>query len=235
MGHVFGIGTLWGSNANKLTDRSGGKCRYKVDSAASREYQSLSGCATARIPVENDGGRGTACSHWDEDCLMGELMTGYASGGLEMSRMTIAGLEDLGYEVDYSKANTFSADQLNSACRCNGARNVQFLDSGRDRMVDNNKSHLTSSGWTKFLNSIFTSDQRDHPKRRRQRRRLSATGYNVALEYGRSQLRARSAKAIISNSTIVGGNFYISVLYMEDDEVYSIQVAPESNIFNHDN
>jgi len=65
--------------------------------------------------MEQGGGGGTACSHWDETCLVGELMTGYVrNGGLEMSRMTVAALEDLGYAVNYTAADPFTT--WNATC-----------------------------------------------------------------------------------------------------------------------
>lgn len=73
------------------------------------------------VPVEKGGGPGTADGHWNEfDNGLGisdgttsnltgldisqELMTGWASDVFFVSQMTIGSLEDLGYEVDYSKA-----------------------------------------------------------------------------------------------------------------------------------
>jgi len=81
------------------------------------EYQKLSGCKTP-VPVEYDGGDGTACGHWDEDCLIDELMTGYATGTLPLSRITVGGLEDLGYQVNYAAADPFPQTSLNKTCIC---------------------------------------------------------------------------------------------------------------------
>jgi hypothetical protein len=84
---------------------------------ASIEWQKMTGCpATVPIPVETDGGSGTACSHWDEYYLRGEVMSGYLSGGMELSRMTIGALEDLGYDVDYAGADNFNATNFNPEC-----------------------------------------------------------------------------------------------------------------------
>ena len=72
------------------------------------------------VPVEKGGGAGTANGHWNEfdgggigigpvSNLTGldlsqELMTGWASDVFFVSEMTLGSLEDLGFEVDYSKA-----------------------------------------------------------------------------------------------------------------------------------
>ncbi len=73
------------------------------------EYRLLTGNANETfIPLENDGGPGTAFSHWEESIFQSELMTGFASGGLEMSRMTIAALKDLGYQVNLNEADPYT-------------------------------------------------------------------------------------------------------------------------------
>lgn len=77
------------------------------------------------VPVEKGGGAGTADGHWNEfdgggvefgpaSTISGmdlsrELMTGWASDTFFLSTMTLGGLEDLGYEVDYSKAGIITA------------------------------------------------------------------------------------------------------------------------------
>ncbi len=100
-------------------------CPYKYDSRASEEYRALSGCDGA-VPIETDGAEGTKCLHWDEDCFQSELMTGVNTGDLELSRISIAALEDLGYQVDYSQATPFSTDLLSPSCVCN-AENTRSL------------------------------------------------------------------------------------------------------------
>lgn len=98
-------------------------CPYRYDSKASEEYRALSGCDAA-VPVETDGAEGTKCLHWDEDCFQSELMTGVNTGDTELSRVTIAGLEDLGYVVDYSSATPFPASLLAPGCVCNAESNL---------------------------------------------------------------------------------------------------------------
>jgi len=106
MGHVLGIGTLW--NSLGLKNSAGDY----IGAHALAEYRALSGNASASsIPVEHDGGSGTAGSHWDEDTFNTELMTGFAeSAGVPMpiSRMTIASLWDLGYVVNLNAADAYT-------------------------------------------------------------------------------------------------------------------------------
>lgn len=103
MGHVLGLGTLWDTKGLKS-----GNFNYTGANALA-EYRVLSGNPNATsIPLETTGGQGTAGSHWSESVFGGELMTGYASGGMQMSRMTIGALADLGYGVNYGAAQAYT-------------------------------------------------------------------------------------------------------------------------------
>lgn len=59
------------------------------------------------VPLENDGGGGTAYSHFEEDIFNTELMTGFAENNppMPLSRLTIGVMQDLGYDVSYSTAD----------------------------------------------------------------------------------------------------------------------------------
>lgn len=102
MGHVLGLGTLWSDLG--LEDNF----RY-TGANALREYRTISGNGNAAfVPVEEGGGPGTAGGHWDEEIFRSELMTGYASGAMELSRMTIGSLADMGYGVNYAAADPYT-------------------------------------------------------------------------------------------------------------------------------
>jgi hypothetical protein len=65
-------------------------------------------CATS-VPVEDQGGAGTAGSHWRKSVFESELMTGFvSSGGMPFSRITIGGLADLGYVVNLHAHDAYS-------------------------------------------------------------------------------------------------------------------------------
>jgi hypothetical protein len=105
IGHVLGIGILWDflGTRNTLGDY--------VGAHGLAEYRALSGNpAAASVPVEHDGGSGTAEAHWDEETFDAELMTGYAegSGAMPISRITVGLLEDMGYVVDYAAADPYT-------------------------------------------------------------------------------------------------------------------------------
>ena len=85
--HTVGFGTIW--SAKGLI--SGGSFNGP---RANASYPS-----SAPVPLELDGGGGTAYAHWDEETFANELMTGYIDGDNYLSYMTIASLGDLGYSV----------------------------------------------------------------------------------------------------------------------------------------
>lgn len=118
MGHVLGLGTSW-TLTGRITD-------LLVDpgyngSAAVAAYRELGG--SGYVPVEKDGGPGTALGHWRESVFDDELMTGYL--GLDpalLSRLTVAALADQGYGVTLDTADAYSLPSmaLRSAPRTGG-------------------------------------------------------------------------------------------------------------------
>ncbi len=104
MAHVLGYGTKWGS---LLTGNGGSDPRF-IGLQAVAEWQTLSGESTA-VPVEADGGTGTAYAHWDDHTFGTELLTGMIGLGTSpLSRLSIASLGDLGYQVDLSQADPYT-------------------------------------------------------------------------------------------------------------------------------
>ncbi len=140
VGHIFGIGSNWGSSYYQVFNSYDNysnefkNMRYYIGSNGLREYKSYFPDISNNIiglPIEDDGGSGTANVHHEERTyeryyyppgsstgylqpgLSYELMTGYAddpsvnSPSLPMSRVTLGLLEDLGYNVNYSEAETY--------------------------------------------------------------------------------------------------------------------------------
>jgi hypothetical protein len=83
---------------------------------ARAEFQSMYGGSPSGVPLETQGGPGTAGSHWSEAVLGVELMTGFVDSVMPLSRITIAAMQDLGYSVNYAAADGF-APPANSAIR----------------------------------------------------------------------------------------------------------------------
>jgi len=92
MAHSLGFGSIW--DRLGLVDNG----LFTGDNAVA-EYVALGG-SSAGIPVEQDGGSGTAGSHWDEETFNNELMTGYINEGENpFSAMSAASFADLGYTI----------------------------------------------------------------------------------------------------------------------------------------
>lgn len=108
MGHVIGIGTIWGELG--LIQNSGSDNPVFVGLAAMQEYGTLLGSSTrVAVPVANTGGPGTREGHWRELVFDSELMTGFDDPGRNaLSRLTIASLQDLGYQVNINAADFYS-------------------------------------------------------------------------------------------------------------------------------
>lgn len=116
MGHVLGIGTLWPEfGLVNYSSTCPSTPRYSGASAKS-EWNALGG--SGDVPVEQNGGGGTACGHWDEETFNAELMTGYieSSGSMPLSRMTAGTLEDMDYTVNKSAADAYSLPSCSPAC-----------------------------------------------------------------------------------------------------------------------
>lgn len=110
MGHVLGLGTLWELKSFN-TDGNGDVVAQYTGSKALQAYQELSGdFGAAYVPLETTGGAGTAFVHWSETVFDRELMTGYAESGgsMPVSTLTVAALEDLGYVVNYTAAESYT-------------------------------------------------------------------------------------------------------------------------------
>ena len=134
IGHILGIGTFWylpGAPKVRYTDNDTTKYYY-TGASALREYKSYflaNGSETfVGIPIEDDGGAGTAKVHPEEGVegtisannryingilhpgLNTELMTGWldsSSSRVSLSRVTLGFLEDLGYIVNYNIADVY--------------------------------------------------------------------------------------------------------------------------------
>ena len=108
MGHVLGFGTLW--DRLGLLDGAGGPNPQFMGANAMREYAALIGAEEpVPVPVANTGGRGTRDGHWRETVFGNELMTGFLNSGRNpLSRLSVAAMEDMGYQVNYNAADPFT-------------------------------------------------------------------------------------------------------------------------------
>jgi hypothetical protein len=208
----------------KLTNNITTPCNYVSNSRASNEYRTLSGCTTA-VPVEQDGGSGTACGHWDETCFKDELMTGFNTGILPLSRMTVATLEDIGYTVSYSNADPYASTNLDASCRCSNIEEV-----AEDPAEGQSMAQLSDIYGAWGLGDKNTVDGTLPADRSllTVRRKLSDQGRMAAVEYGKQLLSAEQER----KATMTGdmgdhsfvGHLFVSVLYLEEGLVYGVEV-----------
>jgi methionine-rich copper-binding protein CopC len=105
MAHVFGFGTIWSQlQLNTVAGQYSGANGLAA-------YREMSGNSNAMyVPLELGGGAGTYNVHWSEGVFDRELMTGYSesTAAMPVSRLTVAALADLGYQVNYSAAESYA-------------------------------------------------------------------------------------------------------------------------------
>ena len=123
MMHVLGFGTLWNYGDNPLVSNY----EYTGANALAAYRDAEDDQTLLYIPVEEDGGGGTAGGHWNEilanyskdtDGLDNELMTGFIDDDNYLSKFSVMSLADLGYAVtyeDYSYDNYLYGDLLLTA------------------------------------------------------------------------------------------------------------------------
>ena len=123
----FGLGSLWqellqepsvGGSGSRVPERD---THFRGEQAiAAFDAVGGSAYAGAKVPVENDTGRygrGALDTHWRESVFGEELMTTavvLADGSEPLSLVTVAALEDLGYQVDRSKAQPYRLPTVSS-------------------------------------------------------------------------------------------------------------------------
>lgn len=108
MGHVIGLGTIWHDKG--LVSGANTNNPEFIGAQSKAVYATLRGETQPKnVPLENEGGAGTAEGHWREVTFDNELMTGYIDpGDNPLSRLTIAALQDLGYQVNASTADGYT-------------------------------------------------------------------------------------------------------------------------------
>lgn len=103
--HALGFGTAW--SAMGLIEDYNGDLRFTGANAIEAYNRDFAGIADGDplsdlgVMVETDGGSGTAGVHWDDAVFTNELMTGTLRPSNYLSDMSIAALEDMGYETIY--------------------------------------------------------------------------------------------------------------------------------------
>jgi hypothetical protein len=167
------------------------------------------------VPVERDYGSGTACGHWDEECMGNELMTGFLGPSASpLSRITVGTLQDLGYQVDYSEADAFSRSDLAASCTCP----VRRLREKKRDLLDMKHGEVFS------LASVASGRTASG----RARRRLSQAAEAMAIEAGLEHLQTNTQYANVTLADDLGITYVadkiVSVLVLEHGEIYGVAV-----------
>lgn len=130
MGHVLGIGSLWGLENLVSAVPTAPTWGYPYLGPDGNEGNALVGL-TGDALVENLGGDGTARVHWKESVYDSELMTGYVEGegvAMPLSKLTVLALQDLGYTVNASNADAYTAP--GGAATTNSTRRLRGGEDG---------------------------------------------------------------------------------------------------------
>jgi hypothetical protein len=136
MGHVLGVGLRW---AGLGLVRQRGPVSQYLGAAGVAAWNAM-GC-TGNPPVETDGAEGTRGVHWDEECLVNELMTGYVNFGVvnPLSALTAASLQDIGYSVDMTAADFVDAPNEWLCCQGRRLGHTRSLIAGENGFINGNR------------------------------------------------------------------------------------------------
>ena len=111
IGHCLGFPTSRGWEDNVTPLGSDTPTNFTGPKAV-EQYNLLFGTAAvaAGVPIEQDGGAGTAFAHWDEETFGNELMTGTLdfTSTNPLSVITVGAFDDMGYDVNYNAAQPYS-------------------------------------------------------------------------------------------------------------------------------
>jgi hypothetical protein len=108
IGHVLGFGTLWFAR-DLLQDGATDNPFFNGALARAEFARVFPGYAGTAVPVENVGDMNTRNTHWRRSVFNNELMQGFSSATMPLSRITIGAMGDIGYSVDLNAADPFVA------------------------------------------------------------------------------------------------------------------------------
>ncbi|MGB0654005.1 MAG: leishmanolysin-related zinc metalloendopeptidase [Pirellulales bacterium] len=110
IGHCLGFpnSRSWEANVTPNTTSP----THFTGTNAVQQYNLLFGIAAdaAGVPIEQDGGEGTAFAHWDDATFGNELMTGELdlTSTNPLSVITVGAFDDMGYDVNYDAAQPYT-------------------------------------------------------------------------------------------------------------------------------
>ena len=118
MMHTLGFGSLWdymGLTSGSIEDGDLVFTGQLANEVYASEFSGLNDADNFDfgVPIETDGLSGTAGGHWDDATFVNEIMTGYINESNYLSTMSIAALEDMGYDTVFD--NPYDANDLTGA------------------------------------------------------------------------------------------------------------------------
>ena len=142
------------------------------------------------------------------------------AGGTALSPVTLGGLEDIGYEVDYTQADPLLASDLDPQCVCS----TPVMEEPTMYKVSDLFPGLSIG--TKYAHHVRNRDQK--PMKPPNRQLLSTRGRRLAMEYGKRLLRAEANKRRPATDnpedSIFVGDRFVRVLYAEAGETHAVEV-----------
>ena len=132
MMHAIGFGTLW-EYMGLVTDYAG-DLRFtgaNAIQAYGSGFPAIAGAdplSAAGVPVETDGGAGTAGGHWDEATFGNEVMTGWVDGTNYLADITVAALQDMGYDTAWGSGADVGGLWAGASARLQGRLAVEVED-----------------------------------------------------------------------------------------------------------
>lgn len=151
MFHVVGVGSIWDVDRNLITGAGGPDPRFTGEQArmACQGFGGTVSCLTD-VPVENEGGSGSADGHWREATFDTEMMTSLIdSGEMPISSMTIGSLIDVGYTVNVLNNDGFTMPTPPGSLRTNAL--VSAVHTGWEKPLDLTKAVIGANGQMRIL------------------------------------------------------------------------------------
>lgn len=214
MGHVLGIGSRW--SAEGLTSTGADGPVYTGQNAVD-EYNEIFGTSFAALPVEDSGGAGTALVHPEEGDvartiggvnapgLDNEVMTGSVEGAgtpMPLSTISIGFLDDLGYEVDYGEADSYSGAGTGSGPRVGpGFTNIENL-----KAAIQDVAQLRAIVGANIASALSYSEMLQVEKENLSQATSRIQDTNVATattEFSRAQILVNSGTAMLSQANVL--------------------------------
>lgn len=148
MGHVLGLGSLW-ARFGLIVGLETADPTYRGANAL-REYNALFSVRASGVPVESQGGPGTAGAHWRESVFGTEIMSGFAERpgiAMPISRVTVGALQDLGYRVNYAAAGRFTPAPAGGAAGQQSGSSPGTPAPGSPGQTMGNSRHMAFVRW----------------------------------------------------------------------------------------